>query len=307
MKKPETVILYHVYGSVDLYNQVRFSILSLYHHLKGNFEGLKVVIYTDNQGYFESYKESIPLHIEKLSIDDIAAYKGKDNFVHRVKICVIRDCFTKYGSNIFYLDSDTYFTKCPRALFNEINATKSIMNTDDYNLIEADDLFENNDWLLIRRAIRNYEYRINNELVKIPLTTRMWNAGIIGISVENKHLLDRILDLSDQIYSNKRVFTAEQFAFSYYLQTSTQLNSTGDIIFHYWRNFYGSYWKNSYNYHFKKFFSAHKHKSINEQAEAAYELSLHHKELIQLPKQTKLQKLMNRLQLIKKVALTGKK
>ena len=306
MNIPDTVILYHVYGSTALYNQLRFSILTLYHQLKGDFKNMKVVIYTDDARNFEMYKEAMPFYIEPLTKDSVQSYKGEQQFVHRVKICVIKDCFLKYKSNILYLDSDTYLTKNPLPLLNCISGTTSIMNSNDYDLISADDLYENNDWLHIRKAIKNYVYIIEGKKTTIPLTTRMWNAGVIGISKENSHLLDNILELTDQIYKNKRVFTAEQLAFSYYLQNKTDLISSEDVVFHYWRNFYGSYWKNSHDFHFRKFFNQECKKSINDQAVAAYQLTLEPQKLMQMPNPSLLQKIIKRFNLLKKVAIKGK-
>ena len=236
----------------------------------------------------------MPISTEPLTKEILAKYKGELNFVHRVKICTMQDCFTKYKSDIFYLDSDTYFTKTPLPLLEKITAGTSIMNSNDYDLLSADDLYENMDWLLIRRAIRNYNYTIENKSTKIPLTTRMWNAGVIGISFENAKLLEQILDLCDQIYANKKVFTAEQFSFSYYLQNKMQLVTSEDIIFHYWKYFKPFYWREIYNYHFRIFFKRYGKTPIKEQALQAYRLTLQHDQL-KAPKKTLFKRITNKI------------
>jgi hypothetical protein len=299
------VILYQAYGLNYIYNQVLFSILTLYHHVQGNFEGIKVVIYTDKPEMFLKYKNEIPISTEPLTKKHLKKYRGESGFVHRVKICIIQDCFTKYKSDIFYLDSDTYFTRPPHSLLSKIDADTSIMNSDDYDLLSADDLYENKDWLLIRRAIRGYEYNIANKKVKIPLTTRMWNAGVIGLSVENKNLLKPILDLCDQIYTNKKVFTAEQFAFSYFLQNKTKLITSEDIIFHYWKYFKPFRWREIYTHHFKIFFKRYRKASVKEQALQANELTLRHDQL-RAPKKIFANKIFNRLDKIAQVIIKGK-
>lgn len=302
----ECILLYQAFGNRNVFNQVLFSLLTLHFHVKEKTKDLPIVIYTDNPNFFSKYKSEFNLKIEILNAQKLEAFKGKQRFIHRVKVCVIKDCFEKYKSNILYLDSDTYFTESLIPLFDKISKTTSIMNSNDYNLIEADDLYENDDWLLIRKAIRNFDYNIENENVRIPLSTRMWNAGVIGISYDNRHLLDGILCLTDQIFQNKPVFTAEQFAFSYYLQNNTDLISSGNIIFHYWRNFYGSYWKNNYDYYFNEFFNNNLNNPIELQAANAYKLTLKHNNIVQKETSTKIDKIIKRLQKIKKVILTGK-
>ena len=300
------VILYLAYGKKNIFNQVLFSILTFHYHTKDENKNLKIVVYTDKPEFFSDYTAAFNLQIEILTPQIIEQFKGRNNFIHRVKVCVIMDCIKKFETNVFYLDSDTFFKKSPLALISQIDSATSIMNSNDYDLQHADELYENEDWLKIRRAIRDFEYVIEGKSIKIPLTTRMWNAGVIGISYENRKVLNDVLDLTDQIYSNKKVFTAEQFAFSYYLQNRTQLITTGDVIMHYWPNHIGMYWKNQYDAFLSHFFAKNKSASISQKVQAAYELSKSHATIIAPPKHDLLTKIQKRVVSIWKVAKTGK-
>jgi hypothetical protein len=263
-------------------------------------------VYTDKPKLFSKYNHELPVATELMTNEMIATYKGPLNFVHRVKICIMQDCFRKYNSDIFYLDSDTYFTKPPRSLFEKISPATSIRNSNDYDLTTADDLYENKDWLLIRKVIRSFDYIVEGKGIKIPLTTRMWNAGVIGMSYQNAGLLNNILNLCDQIYSNKKIFTAEQFAFSYYLQNKTELISSGDVIFHYWKYFQPYNWREIYKYHLHKFFKNYKNDSVSDQSTKAFQLTLEHGNL-KIPKQKiRMRKVLNRLENIARVILKGK-
>lgn len=302
----DCVILYLAYGKKNILHQVLFSMLTLHYHTKSEKHDFKIVVYTDKPEFFSDYVSGLNLHIEYIDPQQIEQYKGKNNFIHRVKICVIKDCIEKYKTNVFYLDSDTYFQKSPLSLISQMGEGTSIMNSNDYDLQHADELYENEDWLKIRRAVRDFEYIIDGKPTRIPLTTRMWNAGVIGISYKNRAVLDEVLNLTDQIYNNKKVFTAEQFAFSYVLQKQTRLISTGDVIMHYWPNHIGMYWKNQYDNHLNHFFYKHKNDSVSQKAEAAYQLSKSHALIIQPPKPGLLKKIQKRVTLIWKVARTGK-
>ena len=306
MTGKEVVILYHAYGHKALYQQVLFSLLTLHYHINSEYEGLKVVIYTDNLQYFKSFSGDPVFSFELLTKEKITNFKGPDNFVHRVKIMVIKDCFEKYKANILYLDSDTYFLSNPSPLFSGINAATSIMNSNDYDLNNADELYENEDWLSIRRAVRDFHYRIDGSFIKIPLTTRMWNACVIGLSYENRKLVDAVLDLTDQIYANRPVFTAEQFSFSYFLQKKTNLISSGNVLLHYWPNFVGRKWKDLYAHQFKLFFKKTKNLSLSKQAELAYQLTTRHKEIIRSTSMRLIDRINRRLMLTWTVLRKGK-
>lgn len=305
MTAPKKIILYQAYGSKEIYKQVYFSLLTLYYHAREDFNQILIVVYTDNPTFFEKFLNSMPLAIEILSPVIIREFKGKNDFVHRVKIYIIKDCFEKFRLDIFYLDSDTYFKESPIRLLQQITPELSIMNSDDYNLISADPLYENMDWLAIRRVISENKYLINHEWVKIPLTTRMWNAGVIGLAYKNSHLLDLILDLTDQIYSKSKVFTAEQFAFSFFLQQNTNLINSGDVVFHYWPNFEKMLWKQTYDYHIKKMYKKNLGNTIDTMSKEAYKLSLMHTQM-RLPEKNIFQKISHRLKLSFKVLLKGK-
>ena len=62
----------------------------------------------------------------------------------------------------------------------------------------------------------------------------MWNTGVIGLHCDDANLLDNVIHLTDQFCSNSDLHILEQFAFSYLLQTKTQLRESSDLVFHYW-------------------------------------------------------------------------
>src|SRR5690554_3980646 len=99
-------ILYFTHGQKEFLNEAVFALLSYYAHHKE--EENKIVVYTDNVDYF---KQKLPLSIAyiPLSQETIQKWKGDINFVHRVKIELLKDFATKFSGNVLYLDSDTYF------------------------------------------------------------------------------------------------------------------------------------------------------------------------------------------------------
>lgn len=293
-------IVFQAYGRETLYKQVVFSILTLYYHLNGDFEGIKCVIYTDNSQLFTRVLKNVPLETILLSKKDIAEYKGPASFVHRLKICILTDCMAKYGTDILYLDGDTYFTKSPRQLLDKISVQTSMMHTREYDMSDGGD-YEETSWVTARKVIRENEFTLSNRTFKIPFSATMWNAGVLGIAHENAHLLEQVLSLSDQLYSKAAFFSAEQFSFSYILNSNTSLIAADDTIFHYWSN----NGKLLFDHHLKDFFKENKNLPVEVLAQKSQELIERKNELV-IPEPTVLKKLTHRLRLIAIVTLRGR-
>lgn len=174
------------------------------------------------------------------------------------------------------------------------------MNYDGYNFIEAGES-EEASWLLMRKILKEKVFELEGASFRIPLTARMWNAGIIGVDYSHLSWFDRIVSLSDQIYAHAPVFTAEQFAFSYIFQTNFFMSSTEDIIVHYWPR----HLKKLYNYHFKKFFKRYAGVPANELIDHSITL-VNEREILRLPKPTIIDRMLLRLKLIYEVARKGR-
>lgn len=202
------------------------------------------------------------------------------------------------------MDADTYFLKSPLPLIREISPALAIMNSDDYDMQEAGEL-EEKSWLAIRKVVKENTFRLDGIDFKIPMTTRMWNAGIIGLDFSHLPLLDKVIQLTDQIYAVNSIFTAEQFAFSYVLQNRTGLKPTGDYLVHYWPNAWPNPQKILYNHHFKILFKNNAGIPGKNLAYKAYELTQKRNEL-KLPPKTIFDRIALRLKLIAEVALKGR-
>ncbi|ALI99754.1 hypothetical protein [Rufibacter tibetensis] len=298
-KKDNIVILFLAYGASNLYYQVVFCILTMFYHLNGKFNNIEIVIYTDKLKVFRKFLKGIPVSIELLSKEDIKEYKGPMNFVHRVKTCVLQDCFIKYKKDIFYMDGDTFFWKNPIPLFARISKEVSIMNTNEFDLNEGGG-FEDINWVTLRRVLKENQFSLKGKNFKIPLTARMWNAGVTGISYDNAHLVEDVLNLTDQIFSKSSLFSAEQFSLSYILQQETQLTTSEDYVEHYWPN----NGKRKWDFAFHSFFKENGNAPIDVLAKKAFELTNKSGELI-VPEVSLSEKTLSKLKLIARIIIKG--
>ncbi len=300
-KSKNIVFLSH--GSKNLHYEVIFCLFTLYHHLKGDFDGLQITIYTDDASLFNKYLKAFPVNIEILTKKQIAEYRKPDGYIHRVKACVMKHCMSKYPQDMVFLDGDTFFLKNPWTLLNKISKDVTVMNADEYDLLEGNDFHENSFWLELRKIIRGNTFKLHGKEIKIPLSTRMWNSGFTGISYENAYLLDEVIELIDQIYKKGKVFHTEQYALSYVFQQKTIIIDSEDYIVHYVLRVAD---RKPFDYHVTKFLKKHSTSDIRLIAEKAVELGKNY-DKVTVPSYVHLYDVIAlRLRNIRKVALTGR-
>ncbi|WP_158828336.1 hypothetical protein [Mucilaginibacter lacusdianchii] len=290
------------HGDKLVHYEIVFCLHTLYYHLKGDFTGLQITIYTDDISSYKKYLSSFPIVYEILTKQQIAEYRKPYGYIHRVKACVMKLCMEKYPIDMMFLDGDTFFTKYPWPLFNKISPEVCVMNIDEYDLVDGGD-HENSYWLDLRHNVRNNTYLIKGKETRIPLTTRMWNSGFTGISYQNASLLDDNIEVIDQVYGKGEVFHIEQFALSYVLQNATRIVDTEDYIVHY---YYKITDRKYFDYHLVRFLKKYKGKPVQEIAEKAIELAKHY-ETVTIPKYVHLyDTILLRYKNIKKVTFKGR-
>lgn len=264
-KNANTAIVYLAYGLSSTKYQVIISIFTLYHHIRATNNDILFVIYTDSEReILDKYLVGLPVKLEILSKEQVKSFRGEHDYVFRLKPSVIRDYFLKYKRNILYMDTDTFFLRNPTKMINSISMGQTIMNAEEYDLIDGGDV-ETLHWFNLRQGLKQHKYVINGDVTSIPLTTMMWNAGVIGISYEDSPLVNVVINLIDQMYSKCKVFNVEQFATSYILQMNTHLRSSEDYIDHYWFKSV----KNSFNQRIPKFLE----ENINKSGQELYDLA----------------------------------
>jgi hypothetical protein len=229
----KNVVVYQAYGQPYILKQNLFSIVSLLKMHTGLKSVHKILIYTDQPDYFKNYLGNNPiLQYENMSPERLAKWRGAINFVHRVKVEMLRDAAKLFpNENLFYMDGDTYFLSDPESLFTEINDRQSIMHEAE-NVIETgkDPLSKK-----VARFLKKNVFEIKGKSVKIPTSTTMWNAGVLGFTPAFFPDLDLVLEFTDQSYSRYQKHVMEQLAFSYFLSQKTDIIAARDVIHHYWR------------------------------------------------------------------------
>ncbi|GAC1379616.1 MAG: hypothetical protein NVSMB45_01930 [Ginsengibacter sp.] len=224
----QNYLLFQAYGNSAVKYECKYALFNL---LKYNFyKHIIPVIYTDDDFFF---KDVLSLFegatIEKLDSEKIKNWRGDINFVHRAKIKMLIDFMNKNEGNILYCDTDTYFKKSPKMLFAEIGNGKIFMHQKEGEIDKSRfPVFKKWEAFLVGNNLLSDSSK--SSVNKLP----MWNAGVIGMSSNHKHVLPQVLDLTDKIYPLFPKHIAEQFSFSYVLSQHFTIYPSEEYIFHYW-------------------------------------------------------------------------
>ncbi len=216
-------LVYQAYGITDVMNEAMVSIASLY-KVTTDENRPAIYIYTDSLDYFKQFLNSEIHYVitEKQVWDE---WKGKQGFVHRAKIEMLLDFAENHSGNILYCDTDTYFLQDPVSLFTQIENEKFVMHTDEGMLNGS-----------INKVFQKLEvflksYRLED--LKIPSSTHMWNAGVLGFKSGDRNMLRQVLVLADDLYLKYQKHVMEQLAFSFYFSQRERI-SCESTVFHYW-------------------------------------------------------------------------
>jgi len=219
-------LLYLSYGQGPHELEVIYSVYSA-RHRSPNSENLRIVIYTDHPDSFSS----VPADVEFISTQQWNEWGGPQNFNHRRKILALQHAISSIAARVILVDGDTWWRGPADQVFDRICAGQTVMHIREGSIaeIKGPRIAE------LRSLIRGHQFELaDGSAATIPADCQMWNAGVLGLHPDDASLLDDVIHLTDQFCSKSDLHILEQFAFSFLLQTRTQLREASDLVFHYW-------------------------------------------------------------------------
>jgi hypothetical protein len=226
-------IVYQAYGHIDILNEACYSILSFL-KVHGKDQSLaKICIYTDNESYFREVfgSHADQFIFEIINKDLVTKWKGSINFVHRVKIEVLKHFTENHAfEHILYLDSDVCFTNSITSIFSKIEEGQFCMH-------EFEGQLNNSKFPLIRKFgkyIRHHKAQFESAGLFIDSVSKVWNAGLIGFSIQQKEVLKEVIHFTDVFYPIYPKHIVEQFGFSFCLSKRGHVVESNANVFHYW-------------------------------------------------------------------------
>lgn len=222
-------IVFQCYGNEGVFHECAFALLSLSRIYPTLPASTSISIYTDNSSWFTSFNDC-PLPITFRQVDQalIKQWRGTIDFVHRVKIEVLRDFCNNHDGNILYADTDIVFTHPIEHIWQQLSAGRLYMH-----VMEAVVNSECNP--LIKKLNRYLHSQVAAKSQPLPLyDMQMWNAGVIGFNTSQKILLEEVLQFTDQEFPKFPKHIIEQFAFSVKFQQTGTIMAALPFIMHYW-------------------------------------------------------------------------
>lgn len=227
-------IVFQAYGNESILQECLFALLSISkQHTAAELASVEICIYTDQEKWFQDKCKgsNLPLRFRTINGDDIKKWRGEIDFVHRVKIEVLRDMAKTVSGAILYLDTDVWFLNPVTQMLQGIQGGKLYMHIqesvvkDDGNPVFAK---------LHKFLVKNNPLQVNGKPLHVSTDSVMWNAGVLGFHTKYAYLLDEVLRFTDDVYKQFPKHVVEQFAFSYYFQNTSFIHSAAREIFHYW-------------------------------------------------------------------------
>jgi len=225
-------IVLQAYGSKDILNECVFALLSLSNrHSAEELASIEICIYTDQAAYFRSFNISaLRIAYREVNQQLISSWRGAINFVHRVKIEVLRDFAKQHSGQILYLDTDVCFAQSLTEIFRNIGSGKLYMHIMEGAVHHSDNVVFNK----LSKFLGRENIVVDDRAIVIPDEVKMWNAGVLGFHTKYAYLLDEILQFTDLVYNRFPKHVVEQFAFSLYFQQTAPLFTAHTHIYHYW-------------------------------------------------------------------------
>ena len=223
------VLAYLLYGRKAEYElELTLSILSALHQLGEDRSDVKIAIVTDRENLLPNF----PVEILRVSAAELAAWQTTPagHYHFRAKPCALLKVLDHFQCPAALLDTDTYFIQDPRKLFERISSTTSLMHESDNYKIGENPL-----WDPITPHIKQ---GIEIGGVTISPESEMLNSGVIGITPDNRGLIEKSLTVLDRLFAIGPVFNVEQLAIGAVLSQYTQVASCNDVVQHYWGSGY---------------------------------------------------------------------
>lgn len=221
----KTTFLYFTFGdNLNNYTMTNFSMLTIKKLAPANS---KFVIYTDKPEY---YKYADFAEIRLMDANLLKDWKGKHNFLWRVKIKAMLDSAQKDEGHLVYLDGDTIAYKNLDPIIHDLDEGKCFMHIKESRL--SQDMAAHK--ALMWSQVQNKTF--GGMLVHDQ--SFMWNAGFVAVSANNKiEILNKALASNDEMCDQGVTqWLIEQFSLSQALASTNNLRAADRFIAHYWGN-----------------------------------------------------------------------
>jgi hypothetical protein len=222
-------LVYVVVGNGFFRNQMLFSAYSARRQERREGEPCTIALYSTA---VLELPDELQIDLRLISPEDYEAWSAEGSaFSHRATVCALQDALARTSAPCIYVDGDTYFTKSPAALLARLKDQQTLMHVDEGAMGAL--------W----REYVGAEYQdASGTKGRIDARDRMWNAGVVGVTPADAHLLRDVLAVHDALVADGFPAMSQQVAAAQVLTKRTQVKKAADVIYHYWGTGFRKRW-----------------------------------------------------------------
>lgn len=228
-------IVYLSHGGRKYHDQTRFSVLTLLHLLlQQQRQDVRIVVYTDDASQVPAHPLVQAIVLQR---SELAAFRGPFDYVHRIKLSVLRRASRELDGALLYVDCDTRWLHLPDALFARLRGEAGGAPVCCMHVAEG--AFSEQFFPDYYHFVQHKQPQL--QALGIADTSRllMWNAGAIGLPAGSTTFFDDAIRVSDYLFT--RVMPrnwVEQFALSLVACSRYEMVALDDALHHYWNYSY---------------------------------------------------------------------
>jgi len=230
-------LVFQAYGNERILEECLFALLTLAaQHRPEDLQQMQLHIYTDNTAWFDLQQIPLPVQYHGVDVALIRKWRGSIDFVHRVKVEVLKDIAQQVSGPVLYMDTDVCFLRPVDDLLTRIASGELFMHVMEGIIADRPNP--------VLRKLDNFlaahpSLEVNGAALEVSRQTAMWNAGVLGMNEQyyknsGDSVLDRVLAFTDTVYPMFSKHVVEQFAFSYFFQQKGQVHQAAPVLLHYW-------------------------------------------------------------------------
>ena len=224
-------LIYLSFGNDDYHREALYSLLSFY-KFHAETDLVHIILYTDNPEFFKSV---LPTSVEYRMIDNmqIELWKGKLNYIYRLKTKVLQEVCANYQGNFLFVDTDTVFLKNISELFTAIQNGELLLDACEGKLIDNPGGIARKTRKFLKKE-STFSIPSDTDAIHLSEQFVAWNSGTIGYNNSMAKTLQQVEELIDVLYTKSKLFVVEQIALSYYFQKLKTPKPSQESIHHYW-------------------------------------------------------------------------
>jgi hypothetical protein len=194
----QKTILYLSHGGQKYHDQTRYSVLTLLaqliEHERNDF---RIAVYTDRPDDLPAHDLIRPVPVRP---EDLAAWRGPLDYVHRIKLCLLRRALSEHGAPLIYVDSDTRWLQIPDAPFAALSgdASPNPASSPCY-LYKIEGTISPTCFPQYFHLLRSSRSQLDAWRVPRDPPWTMWNSGTVAIPGGGAGFIDDALRIADAL------------------------------------------------------------------------------------------------------------